>query len=159
MTIRAQAPADTITCPRCGMTSTNPNDIAEGYCANCHDWTQPRRRPGNCAGEGVGRGEEPRPQSEGTGPVASPGAGQRQGEADCSEDVSDRGALRGYDADVALAAHEAGEALLDDELLTDRQRHGIACAHCGAPGGAMRPIGYGPLGQLFIHEHDCERPF
>jgi ribosomal protein L37E len=28
-----------ITCPRCGMTSYNPNDIREGYCGNCHDWT------------------------------------------------------------------------------------------------------------------------
>ena len=30
---------DSITCPRCGMTSYNPNDIREGYCGNCHDWT------------------------------------------------------------------------------------------------------------------------
>ena len=29
-----------ITCPVCGMTSYNPNDIREGYCGNCHDWTQ-----------------------------------------------------------------------------------------------------------------------
>lgn len=28
-----------ITCPRCGMTSYNPNDIREKYCGNCHDWT------------------------------------------------------------------------------------------------------------------------
>lgn len=28
-----------ITCPRCGRTSYNPNDIREGYCGNCHDWT------------------------------------------------------------------------------------------------------------------------
>jgi ribosomal protein S27AE len=28
-----------ITCPRCGMTSYNENDIREGYCGNCHDWT------------------------------------------------------------------------------------------------------------------------
>ena len=28
-----------ITCPVCGMTSYNPNDIREGYCGNCHDWT------------------------------------------------------------------------------------------------------------------------
>jgi len=27
------------TCPRCQRTSYNPNDIAEGYCGNCHDWT------------------------------------------------------------------------------------------------------------------------
>jgi ribosomal protein L37E len=29
-----------ITCPRCGRTSYNPNDIREGYCGHCHDWTQ-----------------------------------------------------------------------------------------------------------------------
>lgn len=28
-----------ITCPRCGRTSYNPNDIAEGYCGACHWWT------------------------------------------------------------------------------------------------------------------------
>jgi hypothetical protein len=28
------------TCPRCTMTSYNPNDIREGYCGNCHDWTR-----------------------------------------------------------------------------------------------------------------------
>jgi hypothetical protein len=28
-----------ITCPRCGRTSYNPNDIREGYCGYCHDWT------------------------------------------------------------------------------------------------------------------------
>ena len=27
------------TCPRCGMVSHNPNDEAEGYCGNCHDYT------------------------------------------------------------------------------------------------------------------------
>ena len=27
------------TCPRCGRTSHNPHDIAEGYCGACHDWT------------------------------------------------------------------------------------------------------------------------
>jgi hypothetical protein len=26
-------------CPRCGMTSHNANDVREGYCGNCHDWT------------------------------------------------------------------------------------------------------------------------
>ena len=31
-----------ITCPVCGMTSYNPNDIREGYCGHCHDWTTPR---------------------------------------------------------------------------------------------------------------------
>lgn len=28
-----------ITCPRCGMTSHNPDDERTGYCGNCHDWT------------------------------------------------------------------------------------------------------------------------
>jgi len=27
------------TCPRCGMTSHNPNDEREGYCGNCRDFT------------------------------------------------------------------------------------------------------------------------
>jgi hypothetical protein len=29
------------TCPRreCGRTSYNPNDVREGYCGACHDWT------------------------------------------------------------------------------------------------------------------------
>lgn len=30
-----------ITCPKCRMTSYNPNDIEQGYCGNCHDWTSP----------------------------------------------------------------------------------------------------------------------
>jgi hypothetical protein len=32
-------PPASITCPRCGRTSHNPNDVREGYCGNCHDWT------------------------------------------------------------------------------------------------------------------------
>jgi hypothetical protein len=28
-----------ITCPVCGMTSYNPNDIEWGYCGNCHAYT------------------------------------------------------------------------------------------------------------------------
>lgn len=28
-----------ITCPVCGATSHNPNDVSNGYCGNCHDWT------------------------------------------------------------------------------------------------------------------------
>tara|TARA_Y100000310_G_C20452204_1_gene701307 strand:- start:187 stop:549 length:363 start_codon:yes stop_codon:yes gene_type:complete len=27
-----------ITCPVCGMTSYNENDIEQGYCGNCHQW-------------------------------------------------------------------------------------------------------------------------
>lgn len=30
---------DSITCPTCSMTSYNANDIAQGYCGNCHDLT------------------------------------------------------------------------------------------------------------------------
>lgn len=30
-----------ITCPRCGATSYNRDDIREGYCGACHDWTGP----------------------------------------------------------------------------------------------------------------------
>lgn len=29
-----------ITCPRCGLSSSNPNDVANGYCGNCHDFTK-----------------------------------------------------------------------------------------------------------------------
>jgi hypothetical protein len=28
-----------ITCPDCGRTSHNPNDVREGYCGACHAWT------------------------------------------------------------------------------------------------------------------------
>lgn len=31
---------DSITCPRCSRTSYNPNDVREGYCGNCHDYTR-----------------------------------------------------------------------------------------------------------------------
>ena len=30
-----------ITCPKCKRTSYNRNDIREGYCGWCHDWTSP----------------------------------------------------------------------------------------------------------------------
>jgi len=33
---------ESITCPNCGRTSWNPNDVREGYCGACHDWTTPR---------------------------------------------------------------------------------------------------------------------
>lgn len=36
-----EALGDSFTCPRCGMTSHNPDDVREGYCGNCHDWTRP----------------------------------------------------------------------------------------------------------------------
>lgn len=28
------------TCPLCGTTSANPNDIREGFCGSCHAFTQ-----------------------------------------------------------------------------------------------------------------------
>jgi hypothetical protein len=44
-----------ITCPQCGMTSHNPNDVREGYCGNCHDWTGAIRElvPHNHLGDGM----------------------------------------------------------------------------------------------------------
>jgi ribosomal protein L37E len=36
---KKQFRAPSIACPRCKMTSYNVNDIREGYCGNCHDWT------------------------------------------------------------------------------------------------------------------------
>lgn len=37
--------SESITCPRCGMTSYNSRDIEEGYCGNCHWWTCPIKNP------------------------------------------------------------------------------------------------------------------
>jgi hypothetical protein len=39
---------DAITCPRCGMTSWNPNDVRERYCGNCHAYhdDMPSAEPG-----------------------------------------------------------------------------------------------------------------
>jgi len=31
--------SDSFICPRCGLTSHRPTDVAEGYCGACHDWT------------------------------------------------------------------------------------------------------------------------
>lgn len=28
-----------VTCPKCGATSSNPDDVSQGYCGRCHDWT------------------------------------------------------------------------------------------------------------------------
>ena len=36
--------SESITCPRCKRTSYNPNDVREGYCGNCHDYTQENPR-------------------------------------------------------------------------------------------------------------------
>lgn len=38
---REETKQPSITCPKCGMTSYNQNDIAEGYCGNCHEFTSP----------------------------------------------------------------------------------------------------------------------
>lgn len=35
-------PPESFTCPVCGMTSYNPNDVQHSYCGNCHEWTRPR---------------------------------------------------------------------------------------------------------------------
>lgn len=32
-------PEQPFVCQRCGAVSYNPNDIAQGYCGRCHDWT------------------------------------------------------------------------------------------------------------------------
>lgn len=32
--------AGVFTCPRCGVMSYNPNDVGQGYCGCCHDWTR-----------------------------------------------------------------------------------------------------------------------
>jgi hypothetical protein len=34
-----------ITCPQCGATSYNPNDVREGYCGRCNDWTTLKETP------------------------------------------------------------------------------------------------------------------
>jgi hypothetical protein len=31
--------AQAITCLRCERTSYNPDDIRDGYCGHCHEWT------------------------------------------------------------------------------------------------------------------------
>jgi hypothetical protein len=36
MTERAAPPS--ITCPVCGLTSYNPNDVRERYCVRCHQF-------------------------------------------------------------------------------------------------------------------------
>lgn len=35
-----------IVCPRCGRASYHPEEVRQGYCGNCHDWTsQPQAEP------------------------------------------------------------------------------------------------------------------
>lgn len=40
-TMRHRYP-EKITCPKCGRTSWNPNDVREGYCGACHAFTSKR---------------------------------------------------------------------------------------------------------------------
>jgi ribosomal protein S27AE len=42
---RARVAAPSITCPRCGATSYHPEDVREGYCGRCHEFTG---RPALC---------------------------------------------------------------------------------------------------------------
>jgi hypothetical protein len=37
----ADAQRGAVTCPKCNMTSHNPNDVEQGYCGNCHAYTSP----------------------------------------------------------------------------------------------------------------------
>jgi len=39
------APARSIVCPRCGIESHHPEDVAQRYCGNCHDWHPDDPRP------------------------------------------------------------------------------------------------------------------
>lgn len=34
-----------VTCPSCGATSHNPNDVHTGYCGACHDWISDPAKP------------------------------------------------------------------------------------------------------------------
>lgn len=36
-------PVPSFTCPACGMISHHPEDVRQGYCAKCHDWTGGQR--------------------------------------------------------------------------------------------------------------------
>lgn len=38
---QAVAVGRAITCPACGRTSYRPDDVRNGYCGTCHDWTRP----------------------------------------------------------------------------------------------------------------------
>ena len=34
------------TCPWCQLVTTEPTNVASGYCTRCRDWTAPTVRPG-----------------------------------------------------------------------------------------------------------------
>jgi hypothetical protein len=38
-------PAEQFECPRCHWISFNLNDVREGYCGHCHDWTREKEKP------------------------------------------------------------------------------------------------------------------
>jgi hypothetical protein len=40
----ADQETESFTCPICLRTSYNPNDVREGYCGHCHDFTGPWKR-------------------------------------------------------------------------------------------------------------------
>jgi hypothetical protein len=45
-----EVPEAGITCPQCGRTSYSPDDVREGYCGHCHDWTSPGSKGGGTDG-------------------------------------------------------------------------------------------------------------
>lgn len=54
-----------IKCPKCERTSFNPNDIEQGYCVNCHDWTTPARMQGDAGPEYYRRQQRIRDEENG----------------------------------------------------------------------------------------------
>lgn len=42
--MKRQNSEEVFVCPKCGMVSTQPNDVREGYCGYCHDWTGENKR-------------------------------------------------------------------------------------------------------------------
>lgn len=47
---RATAPhigrlVPSFTCPACATVTTDPTNVAHGYCGTCRDWTAPTARP------------------------------------------------------------------------------------------------------------------
>jgi hypothetical protein len=59
--------------------------------------------------------------------------------------------------DFDLRRRQVLEHDLAADALSAEQLDGLACAYCGGRGGAMRLIGDGPEGQLFLHADPCFR--
>lgn len=38
-------PTPSFTCPKCGMTSYHPEDVRQGYCGSCHEFTGEQEAP------------------------------------------------------------------------------------------------------------------